>query len=105
MNDNAYVGYMYGTPNSNNYADTHANIHDSTIKTMVDKWYEENLKGTEAERLIEDTVYCNDRSIEPPGVNNTLAAKYGTLGYGSTNNTGYGVVSRMANAAKSTNPT
>ena len=105
MNDNAYVGYMYGTPNSNNYADTHANIHDSTIKTMVDKWYEENLKGTEAERLIEDTVYCNDRSIETPGVNNTLAAKYGTLGYGSTNNTGYGVVSRMANAAKSTNPT
>ena len=43
MNDNAYVGYMYGTPNSNNYADTHANIHDSTIKTMVDKWYEEKI--------------------------------------------------------------
>ena len=31
-NDNAYVGYMYGTPGSSTYEDTHANINDSTLK-------------------------------------------------------------------------
>ena len=35
-NDNAYVGYMYGTPGSNTYTETHANINDSTIKSYID---------------------------------------------------------------------
>ena len=30
--DNAYVGYMYGTPSSSTYQETHANINDSTLK-------------------------------------------------------------------------
>lgn len=34
-NDNAYVGYMYGTPGSSTYDDTHANINDSTIKKLL----------------------------------------------------------------------
>ena len=37
-NDNAYVGYMYGTPGSTTYDATHENINDSTIKKAVDKW-------------------------------------------------------------------
>ena len=104
--DNAYVGYMYGTPGSNNYNDTHANKNDSTIKKVVDRWYEDNLLGTKYEKMLEDTVYCNDRSIVTPGSegNNNLTSKYGTLGYG-TNNSIYGTSSRIANAALSTKPT
>ncbi len=105
VSDNAYIGYMYGTPNSSSYAITHANINDSTIKKVVDSWYEKNLKGKKYEYLIEDAVYCNDRSVESPGINNNLVTtKYGILGYGN-NNTGYGVVSRIANAALKTKPT
>ena len=37
--DNAYVGYMYGTLGSASYDDTHKNINDSIIKTKVDAWY------------------------------------------------------------------
>ena len=39
-NDNAYVGYMYGTPGSSTYEETHANVNDSTIKMMLDTWVE-----------------------------------------------------------------
>ena len=38
-NDNAYVGYMYGTPGSSTYETTHANINDSKIKQTLDNWY------------------------------------------------------------------
>ena len=42
------------------YADD-VNTKDSTIKTYIDIWYESNLASYE-DRL-EDTVFCNDRSI------------------------------------------
>ena len=61
--DNAYVGYMYGTPASSTYDETHANINSSTIKTKVDGWYESHIKDTEYEQYISDTLFCNDRSI------------------------------------------
>ena len=60
-NDNAYVGYMYGTPNSSTYEETHANTNDSTIKTVIDEWYSENM--TTYTNKLEDTVWCNDRSV------------------------------------------
>ena len=62
-NDNAYVGYMYGTAGSSSYEETHANTNDSTIKGAIDSWYEENM--TEYTNQLEDTVWCNDRSIDP----------------------------------------
>lgn len=62
-NDNAYVGYMYGTPGSTTVEATHANQNDSLLKKEIDKWYEQNILGTEYENYIEDTVWCNDRSI------------------------------------------
>ena len=38
------------------------NSHDSTIKKAIDAWY---LKNMAVERLtIDDTIYCNDRSIK-----------------------------------------
>ena len=80
--DNAYVGYMYGTPGSSSYDETHANINDSTIKKYIDTWYENNLKNTTYEEYLADNTFCNDRSLtsNETGFNN--------LGYGK-DNTGY----------------
>ena len=80
--DNGYVGYMYGnfttptncntndstgittcTGGSTSYEETHANINDSTIKAYIDNWYNNNLR--DYAYAIEDTIYCNDRSITP----------------------------------------
>ena len=64
FNDNAYVGYMYGTTGASAYNETHANINDSTIKTVVDNWYEENIANyPEYTEYISDTLFCNDRSF------------------------------------------
>ena len=43
------------------YADD-VNTKDSTIKAYIDSWYETNIKDKYDNRL-EDTVFCNDRSI------------------------------------------
>ena len=42
------------------YADD-VNTKDSTIKTYIDSWYENNL--IDYEDKLEDTILCNDRSI------------------------------------------
>ena len=63
--DNAYVGYMYGTPGSATYEETHANINNSTIKIYLDTWYENNIKGTTNEQYVKDNLFCNDRSFAP----------------------------------------
>lgn len=53
--DAKYVGYMYGSS-----IDDTANTTDSTIKTVVDTWYEDNMTSYTSQ--LEDTVFCNDRS-------------------------------------------
>ena len=78
-NDNAYVGYMYGATDASRYDETHANINNSTIKTRVDTWYEENILNTEYEQYVSDTLFCNDRSISEY----TPSSSYTNLGYGS----------------------
>ncbi len=60
-NDNKYVGYMYGNY-STNYDAAHANQKDSTIKTVLDTWYENNIKGTRYEGYLSDTIFCADRT-------------------------------------------
>ena len=62
-NDNAYVGYMYGETGVNTYEATHANINDSTIKTVVDEWYKTNIEDAGYSSYISDTLFCNDRSF------------------------------------------
>ena len=62
-NDNAYVGYMYGTPGSDSYEATHANTHDSTIKAYLDNWYKTNIDEKNLSSYISDTLFCNDRSL------------------------------------------
>ena len=61
--DNAYAGYMYGTPGSSTYEDTHANINNSTIKTANDNWYKTNIVDKGYGNYVVDAIYCNDRSL------------------------------------------
>ena len=61
--DNAYVGYMYGTPASSTYEATHANINDSTIKTANDAWYKTNIQDKGYGDYVADAIYCSDRQV------------------------------------------
>ena len=58
--DNAYVGFKYGTPGSSTYEATHANTNKSTILTNLEAWYNNNLKTYES--VIDDNVWCNDKT-------------------------------------------
>ena len=59
-NDPMYVGYKYGTTGS--LENNRLNTNDSTIKTYVDNWYNNNLT-TYTKYLSKDAVYCNDRNL------------------------------------------
>ena len=61
--DNAYVGYMYGETKSTNYEKTHENKNDSNIKKEIDSWYKKNIEEKGYSNKIEDTVWCNDRTV------------------------------------------
>ena len=55
-----YVGYKYGEDTS---LDTiRNNTTDSTIKTYIDTWYQNNLTNY-TKYLSTSAVYCNDRSL------------------------------------------
>ena len=103
--DNAYVGYMYGTASSNTYAATHANTNNSTIKTYIDNWYSQNFDETATNKL-EDTIFCNDRSTKAYDAN-TIGfsgfSSYGALGYG-TKATFYGATHRASYYSNNPNP-
>ena len=89
-NDNAYVGFMFGTAGADKYAATHANTNNSTILTNLKTWYTNNL--TSYESKLADTIWCNDKSTFTTF---TSGLTYGTgLGYG-TNQTGYGGYNRL----------
>jgi len=62
VNDNAYVGYMYGTPGSDTYEATHANINNSAIKIVLDDWYKTNIvdKGF-SNKVDTNAGFCGDR--------------------------------------------
>ena len=90
--DNAYVGFKYGTASASTYADTHANINNSTILTNLETWYTNNLK-TYAD-TIADTVWCNDKT----NVTDTSYDPWGWTpnGYGYGKNvTYYGATQRL----------
>ena len=103
-NDNAYVGYMYGTTGSSTYASTHANTNDSTIKGVIDTWYKNNMTSYTSQ--LEDTVWCNDRSIVTDLANSNGGhfSSYTTLGYGK-NATLYGPASRVGYKVSNPTPT
>ena len=103
--DNAYVGYMYGTVGSSTYAATHANTNNSAIKTYIDNWYNQNFDESATNKL-EDTVFCNDRSTKAYDANtigNTFYSSHGSLGYGKKA-TFYGAAHRASNYSNKPNP-
>ena len=59
--NNAYVGYMYGNTGGTTYEEVYKNTNSSKIKRLIDNWYEAYFLDYAAK--IEDTVWCNDRSI------------------------------------------
>ena len=99
-NDNAYVGFMYGTAGSSDYATTHANTNKSTILTNLETWYTNNLKTYES--VIADTVWCNDKTnVTDTSYNPWSYGGNATgLGYG-TNKTYYGATQRLVSTSGS----
>ena len=81
-NDNAYVGFKYGTAGASDYASAHANTNKSAILKELETWYKNNLELYEDK--LADTIWCNDKST----IN-------GGLGYG-TNRTPYGTYNRLS---------
>ena len=79
--DNAYVGFKYGTAGASNYADAHANINKSVILQKLETWYKNNLKTYES--VIADTVWCNDKA-------NVTDTTYNPGGWSNVNGLGYG---------------
>ena len=60
-NSPKYVGYMYGDSDTT-LEEARTNTNDSTIKTYIDNWYENNLR-TYTNYLSNDAIYCNDREL------------------------------------------
>lgn len=85
-NNNAYVGYMYGTIGASTYDATHKNTSNSTMKTYLDNWYKSVFLGKTYEQYIADAVYCNDRSTD------TTSSSYTGI---NTTTTYYGAYQRL----------
>ena len=97
--DNAYVGFKYGTVGANDYASAHANINKSTILTNLDSWYDKNnLK--DYEKVIADTVWCNDKTNVTDTTFDPWSWTPNGLGYG-TNVTYYGATQRLVSSSNS----
>ena len=96
QDDAAYVGYTYGTfdTNSTSYDEAFKYIESKTdeskkgqslIKQKVDEWYETNILN-KYDSYISDTLFCNDKSFD--------MRKENQLGYG-TNKTYYDASRRL----------
>ena len=99
-NDNAYVGFMYGTAGSSTYAATHANTNKSTILTNLETWYNNNLKTYKS--VIDDTVWCTDKTNITDTSYNPFA--YGGIAKGlgcGANKTYYGSTQRLVSTSYS----
>ena len=87
-NENAYVGFKYGTAGASDYATTHANTNKSTILTNLETWYNNNL--SDYADKIADTVWCNDKTnvdktYDPWGITpNGLGYAKNVTYYGAT---------------------
>lgn len=90
MDDNAYVGYMYGQIGADNYEATHANTTYNQYAysgLLYEGWFPEDL--------LADSLFCNDRSV----YNESYGKKEvddTALGYGKYT-TYYGAYYRLRN--------
>ena len=98
-NDNAYVGFMYGTVGASDYATTHANTNKSTMLTNLETWYNNNLKAYES--VIDDIVWCNDKTnVTDTTYNPFNLSNVNGLGY-AKNVTYYGANQRLESTSGS----
>ena len=97
-NDNAYVGFMYGTPSSSTYEATHANTNKSTILTNLETWYNNNLKTYES--VIDDNVFCNDKTNVTDTAYDPWSKNPNGLGY-AKNATYYSATQRILSSVGS----
>ena len=100
--DNAYVGFKYGTVGSSTYEATHANTNKSTILTNLETWYTNNLK--DYADTIADTVWCNDKTNVTDTTFDPWSITPNGLGY-AKNATHYGATQRLVSADDSTGGT
>ena len=98
VNDNAYVGFKYGTPGSSTYAATHANTNKSTILTNLETWYNNNL--TAYESVIDNSVWCNDKTNVTDTSYDPWSITPNGLGY-AKNVTYYGATQRLVSTSGS----
>ena len=68
------AGYMYGN-NTSTIDGVRENTNDSTIKTYIDYWYEDNLTSY-TNYLSNDAIYCNDRELQTSSVFKSYARLY-----------------------------
>ena len=69
-NSNAYVGYMFGSPEGTTFENTHQNEDDtkekteytSSVKKYIDDWYSRETFNS-IHTKISDAIYCNRREI------------------------------------------
>ncbi len=86
-NDAKYVGYMYGGANgvaSDSKTLAEVNESDSNVKSLLEKWYKENILDKGFADAIGDEIYCNDRSSVSQqefgyGTNPTIYSAYNRL--------------------------
>ncbi len=74
----ASVGYKYVTYGTTSKEKAQTNTNSSDIKTYLDIWYENNIKGTTNEQYVADNIFCNDRSIS-----SRTSSTYTNKGYGN----------------------
>ena len=101
INDNAYVGLMYGTAGASSYAVAHANTNASTILTNLNKWYTNVLskQSNFSDSQLADTIWCNDKSVVTDTTFNPSRYTLGTnYGYG-TNKNYYSATKRLVKAS------
>ena len=100
--DNAYVGFMYGTAVASGYDATHANTNKSTILTNLETWYTNNLKTYES--VIDDNVWCNDKTNVTDTSYDPYSITPNGQGY-AKNVTYYGATQRLVSRGNSTGGT
>ena len=61
FNKNAYVGFMYGSPDSSDYVEEHTNSTKSNVLNSLISFY--NNKLNNYDDILADVVWCNDKSI------------------------------------------
>ena len=60
-NSPKYLGYKYGDDTS--LSTIRNNTNNSTIKTYIDTWYQNNLLNDYDKYISKTAIYCNDRSV------------------------------------------